>query len=57
MYRLFENLVDPFQNFQTETPPKTLWAYVKTQMYPFRRLIPWMALTGLLVALFEAWMI
>ncbi len=57
MYRLFENLVDPFQDHETTTPPKTLWAYVMTQMHPFRRLIPWMALTGLLVALFEAWMI
>ncbi len=57
MYRLFENLVDPFQDHEAATPPKTLWAYVMTQMHPFRRLVPWMALTGLLVALFEAWMI
>lgn len=57
MYRMFENLVDPFQNGDSATPPKTLWAFVMTQMYPFRRLVPWMALTGLLVALFEAWMI
>ncbi len=57
MYRLFENLVDPFQDHDATTPPKTLWAYVMTQMHPFRRLVPVMALTGLLVALFEAWMI
>ncbi len=57
MYRLFENLVDPFQEHELATPPRTLWAYVMTQMRPFRRLIPLMALTGLLVALFEAWMI
>ena len=57
MYRLFENLVDPFQANETSTPPKTLWAFVMMQMHPFRRLVPVMAVTGLLVALFEAWMI
>ena len=57
MYKLFENLVDPFQNYDSETPPATLLAYYRSQMRPFRRWIPVMALTGLLVALFEAWMI
>lgn len=57
MYKLFENLIDPFQEYDEKTPPSTLLAFYKTQMYPFRRWIPVMALTGLMVALFEAWMI
>ena len=57
MYKLFENLVDPFQNYDTGTPPKTLWAFYREQMRPFRRVIPWMLVTGLVVALFDVWII
>ncbi len=57
MYKLFENLVDPFQEYETGTPPKTLWAFYKEQLRPFRRWIPLMLLTGMMVSLFEAWMI
>jgi ATP-binding cassette subfamily B multidrug efflux pump len=57
MFKLFENLVDPFQEYETGTPPATLWAYYQEQLRPFRRWIPLMLLTGLMVSLFEAWMI
>jgi len=57
MYKLFENLVDPFQEYESGTPPNTLWAFYKEQLRPYRRWIPLMLLTGLMVALFEAWMI
>ncbi len=57
MYKLFENLVDPFADYETGTPPATLWAYYKEQLRPFRRWIPVMLVTGLLVALFEASMV
>ncbi len=57
MYKLFENLVDPFQEYETGPPPKTLWAFYKEQMRPFRRWIPLMLLAGLMVSMFEAWMI
>jgi len=57
MYKLFEDLVDPFQEYESGPPPKTLWAFYREQMRPFRRWIPLMLLTGLLVSLFEAWMI
>ena len=57
MYKLFEDLVNPFQDHDPGTPPATLIAFYKTQMRPFRRWIPVMALTGFLVAMFEAWMI
>lgn len=57
MYKLFENLVDPFQSYESGTPPNTLWAFYKEQLRPFKRWIPVMLFTGLLVSLFEAWMI
>jgi len=57
MFKLFENLVDPFQETESGTPPATLLAYLKEQLRPFRRWIPWMLLTGLFASLFEVWMI
>ena len=57
MYRLFENVVDPFKEYESGPPPATLWAFFKEQLRPFRRWIPLMLLTGLMVAMFEAWMI
>lgn len=57
MYRLFEDLVDPFKDHDTGTPPKTLVAFYLEQIRPFRRWIPLMLLAGLVVSLFEAWMI
>ena len=54
MFQKFENLVDPFARRSNDTPPNALWAYVRTQLAPFRKWLPWMALTGLLVALMES---
>ena len=54
MFRNFENLIDPFTRLQNDTPPSELWAYVSTQLKPFHKWLPWMALTGLLVALMES---
>ena len=57
MYKLFEDLVDPFQDHDSGTPPETLWGFYREQIRPFRRWVPVMLLTGLIVSLFEAWMI
>ena len=57
MFRFFENLVDPFSARDSGTPPATLWAFYREAMRPFRRIVPWLLLTGLIVALFEAGMI
>jgi len=54
MFRKFEDLVNPFAVAPSQTPPNALWAYVKTQLAPFRRWLPWMALAGLIVALMES---
>lgn len=57
MFRTFENLVDPFAEFEQKTPPSTYLAYVKSQLTPFRRWLPLMAFMGLCVALMEAGLI
>ncbi|MCG7493705.1 ABC transporter ATP-binding protein [Thalassobius sp. Cn5-15] len=57
MFRFFENLVDPFAPFRAETPPGTLWAYLHTQLGPFRKWMGVMAVTGILVALVETGLI
>ena len=57
MFRFFENLVDPFQPYEAKTPPSGYWAYMLDQVRPFRRVIPWILLTGLLVALMESGLI
>ncbi|MCK0097455.1 ABC transporter ATP-binding protein/permease [Yoonia sp. F2084L] len=54
MFRNFENLINPFARVPNDTPPSELWAYVRTQLKPFRKWLPWMALTGFLVALMES---
>ncbi|MCP5087533.1 MAG: ABC transporter ATP-binding protein [Rhodobacteraceae bacterium] len=57
MFRKFENLIDPFAVRSAATPPGELWAYLITQLSPFRRWLPWMALTGLLAAIVESGLI
>ncbi|MGR3586324.1 MAG: multidrug ABC transporter ATP-binding protein, partial [Pseudooceanicola nanhaiensis] len=57
MYRFFENLVDPFTRVPDGTPPATLWAFLGTQIAPFRHLVVWIALSGLIVALMEGGLI
>ena len=53
MFRTFENLIDPFADFEAKTPPKSYWAYMISQLAPFKRVIPWFMFSGLLVAFTE----
>ena len=57
MFRKFENLIDPFVRRKNDTPPSALWAYISTQLKPFHRWLPWMALTGFIVAVMESGLI
>jgi ATP-binding cassette subfamily B multidrug efflux pump len=57
MFRFFENLVDPFAPFDETTPPKALWPYLKSHFGPFRKVMFWMAFTGVLVAIVETGLI
>ena len=53
MFRFFENIVDPFANVQTGTPPAEFWPYLKSQLVPFRRYLPLMILSAMAVAIID----
>jgi len=57
MFKKFENLVDPFGPVSDETPPARLRDYMMTQLYPFRKWLPVMALLGVLTAIVESGLI
>ncbi len=54
MFQKFENLIDPFVRRDHDAPPSALWAYIRTQLQPFHKWLPWMALSGFLVAVMES---
>ncbi|WP_341368620.1 ABC transporter ATP-binding protein [Yoonia sp. BS5-3] len=54
MFRKFEDLIDPFTPADHGTPSASLWTYLRTELKPFHKWLPWMALTGMLVALMES---
>lgn len=53
MYGRFENLVDPFQTAALGQPESSLGAYLKSQVSPFKHLLPWMVLMGSIKAAME----
>ncbi len=57
MFRLFENLVDPFATSAKGSAAPSPMAYLKYQLYPYRKWLPFMALTGMLAALMESGLI
>jgi len=57
MYKFFESRINPFARFRRETPPDTLWAYLKTQFQPFHKWMLAMAFSGISVALVETGLI
>ena len=54
MYRVFENLIDPFAPAPDRTPPAGLLAYMWTQVQPLGVWLPIMAFSSLVVALVES---
>jgi len=57
MFRFFENLIDPYAEYEARTPPKALWPYFKMHLVPYRRLLPYMIGVGIVVALMESGLI
>ncbi|MGR3323074.1 MAG: ABC transporter ATP-binding protein [Pseudooceanicola sp.] len=53
MYRFFENLVDPFSRVPDGTPPGQFLDYMRSQVAPYRHLLPFVALSSFAVALME----
>ncbi|SFP42560.1 ABC transporter ATP-binding protein [Tranquillimonas alkanivorans] len=57
MFRLFENLVDPFLPREPSVPPSDLLRYLRAQIRPYRRWLPWMGAAGFLKAAVECGLI
>jgi len=57
MFKKFENLVNPFAPHTEATPPGVLWPYIKTQLAPFKKWLPVIAVLGVLTALMESGLI
>lgn len=57
MFKKFENLVNPFADYDEKTPSATLWPYIKAQLVPFKKWLPLMAFLGVLTALMESGLI
>ncbi len=58
MFRFFENLVDPYTPYeQTDTPPTTLWLFLKDYAQPFKGLFVATALSSVVIASMEVWLI
>lgn len=58
MFRFFENLVDPYTPYeQTDTPPTTLWLFLKDYAQPFKGIFVATALSSVVIASMEVWLI
>lgn len=58
MFRLFENLVDPYEPYvQDDTPPTRLWPFLKTYAQPFKRVFWAAGIMSVVVAVIEIWLI
>ena len=54
MFRYFENLIDPYSEYtQTDTPPTTLWAFLRGYCRPFYGLLALITLTEMSIAALE----
>ena len=58
MFRYFENLVDPYVDYQeTDTPPRKLWPFLWSFTEQFRTLFLLAAIMSIVVASIEVWLI
>ncbi|MEM6739176.1 MAG: ABC transporter ATP-binding protein [Pseudomonadota bacterium] len=58
MFRYFENLVDPYVDYELrDAPPRTLWPFLWEYSQPFKRLFGWVTLLSICVAMIEVGLI
>ena len=57
MYRFFETLVNPYAERSVGTPPRDIMAFIRSEMQPFRRIIPFILFMSFAVAIMETWLI
>lgn len=55
MYSFFENLIDPFQMDEVETPPNTYWAFIWHYTKPVSKLLVVIGVLAALVAIIQVW--
>ena len=52
-----EQLVDPFAPYKEQTPPKAIWAYIRSNLAPYRKVIGLILTVGFFSSLIETVMI
>lgn len=58
MFKFFENLVDPYCDYEeSDQPPTRLWPFMRAYMQPFRKVFWVTAIISILVAAVEIWLI
>ena len=58
MFRLFENMVDPYVAYtEVDTPPRRLWPFLWGFSKPFRKVFLATAIMSVIVAVVEIWLI
>ena len=58
MFRIFENMVDPFTDYPEEDrPPRRIWPFLWAYSLPFKRIFLATAIMSVVVAAMEIWLI
>lgn len=58
MFRFFENLVDPYVNYEeTDAPPTRLVPFLRAYIEPFRRVFWLTGIAAVIIAAIEVWLI
>ncbi|MEO0568464.1 MAG: ABC transporter ATP-binding protein [Pseudomonadota bacterium] len=58
MFKFFQNLVDPYCDYeQSDRPPDRLWPFMRQYMRPFRKVFVASAIMSVVVAMVEVWLI
>lgn len=57
MFKILENLVDPYQPHFTTTPPSGVWEYLRANLAPLKRVLIASAVFTIMAAVIEVWLI
>ncbi|MEY1557133.1 ABC transporter ATP-binding protein [Yoonia sp. R2331] len=58
MFRYFESLVDPYTPYEeTDHPPQKLAPFLRQYARPFQKIFVWTALTSIIIAAIEIWLL
>lgn len=57
LFSYAEKQVDPFAPYDAKTPPKAIWAYIRSHLAPFRKVIGMILVVGFISAVTETFVI